>query len=188
MNDITALALIAKIKKQTETFDTVVLKEDEANALVEALEKAQRANAAQDDHINQQQDRIDTLEKRNAELGKYAGNLERSHNKLRESMAAIHNTVRLDGVNTRLSTILSASKRAYDESVAVSELESCTVTVRLPEEAIDQVCLAAAEIHNRGNGVSDDKAQFIINRIRNYLEHGGELQVAGIQVIEGEGQ
>ncbi|EPH9685731.1 hypothetical protein ACYCI2_13195 [Klebsiella michiganensis] len=37
--------------------------------MVEALEKAQRANAAQDDHINQQQDRIDTLEKRNAELG-----------------------------------------------------------------------------------------------------------------------
>ena len=32
-------------------------------ALVEALEKAQRANAAQDDHINQQQDRIDQLEK-----------------------------------------------------------------------------------------------------------------------------
>lgn len=38
--------------------------------LVEALEKAQRANAAQDDHINQQQDRIDILEKRNAELGR----------------------------------------------------------------------------------------------------------------------
>ncbi|RSW87027.1 hypothetical protein EGH62_02990 [Klebsiella aerogenes] len=92
--------------------------------LVEALEKAQSANAAQDDHINQQQDRIDTLEKRNAELGKYAGKLERSHNKLRESMAAIHNTVRLDGVNTRLSTILSASKCAYDESATVSELES----------------------------------------------------------------
>ncbi|EPC9413373.1 hypothetical protein ACR3SC_002544 [Klebsiella variicola] len=32
-------------------------------AMVEALEKAQRANAAQDDHINQQQDRIDQLEK-----------------------------------------------------------------------------------------------------------------------------
>ncbi|WP_252406030.1 ead/Ea22-like family protein, partial [Escherichia coli] len=38
-------------------------------ALVEALEKAQRTNAAQDDHINQQQDRIDILERRNAELG-----------------------------------------------------------------------------------------------------------------------
>lgn len=45
-------------------------------ALVEALEKAQRANAAQDDHINQQQDRIESLEKKNAELGKYVGGLE----------------------------------------------------------------------------------------------------------------
>lgn len=40
-NDITALALIAKIKTQTKSFDTVVLQEDEANVLVEALEKAQ---------------------------------------------------------------------------------------------------------------------------------------------------
>ncbi|WP_234262283.1 ead/Ea22-like family protein [Klebsiella aerogenes] len=45
-------------------------------ALVEALEKAQSANVAQDDHINQQQDRIEQLEKRNAELGKYAKELE----------------------------------------------------------------------------------------------------------------
>ena len=45
-------------------------------ALVGALEKAQRANTAQDDHINQQQDRIEALEKKNAELGKYAGKLE----------------------------------------------------------------------------------------------------------------
>lgn len=45
-------------------------------ALVEALEKGQRANAAQGDHIEQQQDRIESLEKKNAELGKYAGGLE----------------------------------------------------------------------------------------------------------------
>lgn len=51
-------------------------------ALVEALEKAQRANAAQDDHINQQQDRIESLEKKNAELGKYVGGLESSTVKL----------------------------------------------------------------------------------------------------------
>ncbi|WP_233934610.1 hypothetical protein [Klebsiella michiganensis] len=41
MTDITQLALIAKIKKQLKNFDTMVLKEAEANALVEALEKAQ---------------------------------------------------------------------------------------------------------------------------------------------------
>lgn len=45
--DITELALIAKIKKQTENFDTVVLKEWEALALVEALEKAQQRIASQ---------------------------------------------------------------------------------------------------------------------------------------------
>ena len=42
--DITELALIAKIKKQTENFDTVVLKEWEALALVDALEKAQQVD------------------------------------------------------------------------------------------------------------------------------------------------
>ncbi|EPK6520461.1 TPA: hypothetical protein MIU28_22330 [Klebsiella pneumoniae] len=52
------------------------IKADDVLALVEALEKVQSANAAQDDHINQQQDRIEQLEKRNAELGKYAKELE----------------------------------------------------------------------------------------------------------------
>ncbi|CAM3719541.1 MULTISPECIES: ead/Ea22-like family protein [Klebsiella pneumoniae complex] len=42
MTEITELALIAKIKKQLENFDTVMLKEAEAKALVEALEKAQQ--------------------------------------------------------------------------------------------------------------------------------------------------
>ncbi|RJT26884.1 ead/Ea22-like family protein [Buttiauxella izardii] len=35
-------ALIARVKKQTESFDTVVLKEDEAKSLIAALEQAQR--------------------------------------------------------------------------------------------------------------------------------------------------
>lgn len=41
MSDITELALIA-IKNQIKSFDTVVLRENEALALVEALEKAQQ--------------------------------------------------------------------------------------------------------------------------------------------------
>lgn len=49
--NITELALIAKIKKQTENFDTVVLKEWEALALVEALEKAQETIAFQQGEI-----------------------------------------------------------------------------------------------------------------------------------------
>lgn len=45
MTALNKQALIAKIKKQTESFDTVVLKEDEALALVEALEAAEKRNA-----------------------------------------------------------------------------------------------------------------------------------------------
>ena len=45
----------------------------------QALEKAQRANAAQDDHINQQQDRIEWLEKGNQYAGKRIAELEESH-------------------------------------------------------------------------------------------------------------
>lgn len=70
MSNIDKQALIAKIKKQTESFDTVVLKEDEANALLDELEALKLANAAQDDHINQQQDRIDLLEKGNNEAAR----------------------------------------------------------------------------------------------------------------------
>ncbi|HFQ8924988.1 TPA: hypothetical protein ACHTJK_000725 [Citrobacter freundii] len=41
MTPLNKQALIAKIKKQTESFDTVVLKEGEANLLVEVLEAAE---------------------------------------------------------------------------------------------------------------------------------------------------
>lgn len=92
MSSIDKQALIAKIKKQTESFDTVVIREDEANALLDELEAA---------------------EKRVAEL-------EASHVKLRESMAAIHNTIRLDGVGTSLSAIMGAAKRAHEESASVA--------------------------------------------------------------------
>lgn len=44
MSNIDKQALIAKIKKQTESFDTVVLKEDEANALLDELEAADALN------------------------------------------------------------------------------------------------------------------------------------------------
>lgn len=92
MNDITALAqrmkaaaisakelsIIARYSKGRAAVEAFIALMTPNNVLelVEALEKALRANASQDDHINQQADRIDTLERRNAELGKYAGELE----------------------------------------------------------------------------------------------------------------
>ena len=57
MTDITELALITKIKKQLENFDTVILKDDEALALVEALEKAQ----AENEYIRKRYQQLDLL-------------------------------------------------------------------------------------------------------------------------------
>ncbi|EML9403856.1 TPA: hypothetical protein ACNVSR_002964 [Klebsiella pneumoniae] len=51
----------------------------------------------------------------------------------------------------------------------IADLESRTVTVKLPENIVDKVCFTAAEIHAQGSGVSDDKAQDIIDRIREIL-------------------
>lgn len=48
----------------------------------------ERANAAQDDHINQQQDRIDTLERRNDEIGKHASKQEKLLKATEESLIA----------------------------------------------------------------------------------------------------
>ena len=53
-------------------------------------------------------------------MAKRIAELEASHTKLRESMAAIHNTIRLDGAGVSLSSLLSASKRAYEESTAAA--------------------------------------------------------------------
>lgn len=111
MTDITRL--ITSLKRRSahakEFGDSITfVKLKDIDALVEALEKAQRASAAQDDHINQQQDRIEQLEKRNAELGKHVGMLEK----------------RLKG--TEESLIASTDM--------VTELESRTVTVNLPNQ------------------------------------------------------
>lgn len=75
MTAINKQALIAKIKKQTESFDTVVLKEDEANSLLDELEAVQKTSAARLEAIDRthkmfqrERDRADAAEKRIAEL------------------------------------------------------------------------------------------------------------------------
>ncbi|WP_335198223.1 hypothetical protein [Raoultella planticola] len=68
MTDITELALITKIKNQLKNFDTVVLKEGEALALVEALEKAQTKAIEQGRTACELFDEVTALRQRIAEL------------------------------------------------------------------------------------------------------------------------
>lgn len=69
--DITEVALITKIKNQLKNFDTVVLKEGEALALVEALENSESrlhevavACATAEQALEKAQQRISELESR----------------------------------------------------------------------------------------------------------------------------
>lgn len=56
---------------------------------------------------------LETAKKRIAELSA-------SHSKLRDTMAGIHNTIRMDGGYTPLAAILNAAKRAYEESASAA--------------------------------------------------------------------
>lgn len=56
---------------------------------------------------------LEAAEKRIAELSA-------SHSKLRDTMAGIHNTIRMDGGYTPLAAILNAAKRAYEESATAA--------------------------------------------------------------------
>lgn len=60
---------------------------------------------------------MEAAEKRIAELSA-------SHRKLRNTMAGIHNTIRMDGGYTPLAAILNAAKRAYEESASAAGIRS----------------------------------------------------------------
>lgn len=75
MTALNKQALIAKIKKQTESFDTVVLKEDEANALLDELKSAENNLIDSECHVAEleealrdKQALLEAAEKRIAEL------------------------------------------------------------------------------------------------------------------------
>lgn len=72
---------------------------------------------------------------------------------------------------------ISNFEECAEMSARIEELEARTVSVKLPESVIDAICLTAAEIHNLGRGVSDERAQEIINSIR---------CAAGITLVVGE--
>ncbi|EFL7403028.1 ead/Ea22-like family protein [Escherichia coli] len=60
---------------------------------------------------------LKAAEKRIAELSA-------SHSKLRDTMAGIHNTIRMDGGYTPLAAILNAAKRAYEESASAAGIRT----------------------------------------------------------------
>ncbi|MWL48984.1 ead/Ea22-like family protein [Escherichia coli] len=65
------------------------------------------------EYVDDMREKLEAAEKRIAELSA-------SHSKLRDTMAGIHNTIRMDGGYTPLAAILNAAKRAYEESASAA--------------------------------------------------------------------
>ncbi|WP_312412303.1 hypothetical protein [Pseudescherichia sp.] len=80
---------------------------------LDALETAERRI------VNSDRDVLALLAERDADKAKIA-ELAESHSKLRDTLAAIHNTIRMDGGYTPLAAILNASKRAHEKSAAAA--------------------------------------------------------------------
>lgn len=137
------------------------------------ISKLERANVAQDDHINQQQDRIDTLEKRNAELG---GQLSRysvspgqadqrtcesravrdalGFGKDADNVAPIDLRERIDGMRARIAELEAAEKRIAELSASHSKLRD-----------------TMAGIHNK-----DVRTQLVFDALRRRADYYAELE------------
>ncbi|QDK20867.1 ead/Ea22-like family protein [Leclercia adecarboxylata] len=81
------------------------------------------ANGSLVEHVDSMRDELEAEKKMREAAEKRVAQLEASHSKLRESMAAIHNTIRLDGAQTSLAVILNAAKRAHEESAAAAGIK-----------------------------------------------------------------
>lgn len=114
MTGITELALIAKIKKQLENFDTVVLKEGEAVALVEALEKSEKTSEARREAIDRAHNMF-VRERDRANAAEEA--LEKA-----QGMEAYWKT-QCRGITDHCEVL----------QTRIAELESHTVTLKLPQ-------------------------------------------------------
>ncbi|EEW7536148.1 ead/Ea22-like family protein [Escherichia coli] len=105
------------IKRRDQKNEDIALTVGKLRVELEAVQKtsAARIEAIDRTHkmFQREKDRADAAEKCIAELST-------SHSKLRDTMAGIHNTIRMDGGYTPLAAILNAAKRAYEESASAA--------------------------------------------------------------------
>ncbi len=149
MTDITELAqrLKLEVHRAVSNFNPQMnIKTRDLKELVEALEKAQRANAAQDDHINQQQDRIDQLEKGHQEAAKQINSWRRM---AKQNIAEREKDIaELDADRQRIAELESRTVKLpklkmledYLAEVAIEERKHILVGVKLE---FHRACVAA---------------------------------------------
>lgn len=89
-------------------------------ALLDELEAAEALNKHLELAIRKAEGCSEALRRKTEAAEKRIAELSASHRKLRNTMAGIHNTIRMDGGYTPLAAILNAAKRAYEESASAA--------------------------------------------------------------------
>lgn len=89
---------------------------DELSGLLDDLEAAEHTAAVDHEAACSLVEENEEVKRKLAAAEQRMAEMEASHRKLRNTMAAIHNTIRMDGSYTPLAAILNAAKRAYEES------------------------------------------------------------------------
>lgn len=106
--------------------------EPAVSPLIAALEQSQQESKVQLKTIASVTELWNENRQRIAEL-------EASHKKLRECLAGIHNTITRDGAYTSLAAILSAAKRAHEESATIAPVEASQLAVNLRKYDVGEV-------------------------------------------------
>lgn len=147
MTDITELALIAKIKKQLENFDTVVLKEGEAVALVEALEKAQQHIARQeqillnqDESLSIRRGELEAAQTKAVEQGRTACELFDEVTTLRQGIADLE--AELEREREKSRRVMSRTVKLPDD---VLDALQKVARIRLDQNDFDGDCRGIAD-------------------------------------------
>lgn len=91
-----------------------------ALALLDDLEAAEHTAAVDHEAACSLVEENEEVKRKLAAAEKRIAELQSSHSKLRDTLATIHNTIRLDGSYTPLAAILNAAKRAYEESATAA--------------------------------------------------------------------
>lgn len=153
-------ALISKVKKQTESFDTVVLKEDEAKALIAALELARRYSKKRDEE--------------NHDLMLTIGRLRVE----REKMEADHNGM------MQLSNELAEMKRKQKPAYDVTEFGQFSAWGMGGElrTAITLFRFDGNPANRKGEMVPKFMLQGIINSIQEHCDKMGDESMIEIMV------
>lgn len=118
----------------------------DAEHLAEQLQRAQRANTAQDDHINQQAERIESLEKKNAALGRELSRYSLTPGQADQRMCesrAVREALGFGKDDDNVAPI-DLRKRIDDMKVHIAELKEKMVQAQQEYQAIEQKLISAA--------------------------------------------